>query len=210
MLLASCVVASAWSACSSDATPPATATRASATDQAEAGAPRRIEPSSPRSPPRRPGERDSFCSKPAPPRTFEFPPLATGLAPPAGLPLWINVWASWCAPCIIEFPFLANFGERLRRGGIAINITYLSIDLDTGPLDRLRAREPDLPPTLRIRDQAALDAWLPTLGLDPQDTLPLHVFTDEAGEIACVHHGLVREPDFPKIIDMLRNTAAKR
>ncbi|HIE4007707.1 TPA: TlpA family protein disulfide reductase [Stenotrophomonas maltophilia] len=45
----------------------------------------------------------------------------------AGRPLLINVWASWCAPCVEEMPELARFADAQGDNGVQV----LGIALDT-------------------------------------------------------------------------------
>ena len=45
----------------------------------------------------------------------------------AGRPLLINVWASWCAPCVEEMPELARFAGAQGDNGVQV----LGLALDT-------------------------------------------------------------------------------
>lgn len=45
----------------------------------------------------------------------------------AGRPLLVNVWASWCGPCIDEMPELARFAEGQGARGVQV----LGLALDT-------------------------------------------------------------------------------
>ena len=42
----------------------------------------------------------------------------------AGKPTLVNMWATWCAPCVVELPYLRQFadhyGDRLNVVGIAL------------------------------------------------------------------------------------------
>lgn len=65
--------------------------------------------------------------KPAPSVVFTDPDgKAVKLADFAGKPLLVNLWASWCAPCVKELPTL----DQLARGG---TIQVLAISQDSGP-----------------------------------------------------------------------------
>jgi thiol-disulfide isomerase/thioredoxin len=64
---------------------------------------------------------------PAPMATFEDPDgKPVKLADFAGKPLLVNLWASWCAPCVKELPTL----DQLARTG---QVQVLAVSQDTGP-----------------------------------------------------------------------------
>jgi thiol-disulfide isomerase/thioredoxin len=67
--------------------------------------------------------------KPAPDVTFKDPDGAdTSLAALGGKPLLVNLWASWCAPCIKELPTL----DRLSQSK-GFNLQVAAISQDIGP-----------------------------------------------------------------------------
>lgn len=72
----------------------------------------------------------------------------------AGRPLLLNLWATWCAPCVVELPLLDALAAQQ---GNALAVVAASQDLrDTGNVE----------PFLAERDFAALDVWL-----DPENAL---------------------------------------
>jgi len=94
-----------------------------------------------------------------PPRAL--PPLAlvdaTGAAvggPPAGRPALINLWASWCPPCVAELPALDRLAPDLDRRGISL----VAVSFDRDPeMARATWRRLGLSHlTLRLGDSAAL------------------------------------------------------
>lgn len=95
------------------------------------------------------------------------------LAQLTGKPLLLNLWATWCAPCIAELPKL---NALAARRGAALQVVTLSEDLTGG--DKVAT-------FLSSRGYAHLSGWL-----DPDNaastkyqvsTLPTTIYYDAAG-----------------------------
>jgi thiol-disulfide isomerase/thioredoxin len=72
-----------------------------------------------------------------------------------GAPVLINLWATWCAPCVAELPALDRLAQR---GGVKV----LTISQDMGQPDKVSS-------FLKQRGVTRLEAWL-----DPANDLAFH------------------------------------
>ncbi len=108
----------------------------------------------------------SHAGTPAPTFTFQDENgQATSMAAFRGKPTLVNLWATWCAPCIVEMPSLDALAGR---EGDALNIVALSQDLDgRDQVTRFfgernfRHLEANLDPDMRFMTEMRLDT-LPT------------------------------------------------
>lgn len=117
---------------------------------------------------------------------------------------WINVWASWCGPCLREMPLLASWSERLAgTGDNAVSFYFISTDEQPALDDFVRAH-PELPASSRLGNAADQTSLLNGLGLDAGGSLPVHALVDPAGNIRCVRTGSVEERNFPTVQAILR------
>ncbi|HLL24627.1 MAG TPA: TlpA family protein disulfide reductase [Kofleriaceae bacterium] len=140
----------------------------------------------------------AFCdSKPdrekSPP--FATPPLADGSTlAPAKTWRWINVWATWCKPCVEEMPRLVKW-----QGKLGIDVQFISVDESDADIAAFAKLHPGIPPTKRLAKPDAQGAWLAQLGLDAGAPIPVHVFVDPTNHVRCVRAGGVREQDYAAI-----------
>ncbi|MEN5424962.1 TlpA disulfide reductase family protein [Stenotrophomonas pennii] len=94
-----------------------------------------------------------------------------------GRPLLINVWASWCGPCVEEMPELARFAAA--QGDQGVQVLGLALDTAEGVQDFLRRVPVDYPIVLETPGPA--DASV-RLG-NTQGLLPYTVLVDAQGRI---------------------------
>jgi thiol-disulfide isomerase/thioredoxin len=109
---------------------------------------------------------------------------------------WINVWATWCSPCIEEMPRISSWEERLRKQVGPGDVVFLSADADAGDVVQFRAKHPEAPESARIASFDLLEPWLESIGLDSAAVLPIHVFLDSTDAIRCIRMGSVRDEDY--------------
>jgi thiol-disulfide isomerase/thioredoxin len=131
------------------------------------------------------------------------PALAGGAAAPgvqSGHWLWLNVWATWCKPCIEEMPRIAKWREKL---GKKIDLAFVSVDEKDDDIAAFRKAHADAPESVRLADPAKQTDWFKQLGLDAGSPIPIHVFVSPAGHIRCARAGGVREQDFAAIERLL-------
>ena len=96
-----------------------------------------------------------------------------------GKPLVVNVWASWCPPCIAEMPILAAAASELRG-----DVQFLGVDIqdrDSSALQMMADFEADFP---SVVDQAGT-----IRGALAISGPPVTFFVDERGVIVGRHDG---------------------
>lgn len=115
----------------------------------------------------------SNAGKPAPAAAFRGPDDAPAtLAAFRGKPLLVNLWATWCAPCVAEMPTLdalaAKEGERMTVIAVAQDLQGAEVVDPWFQKAGLKALQPYLDP-----DNALLDA--------ASSALPTSIFYDAEG-----------------------------
>lgn len=117
--------------------------------------------------------------------------------------IWVNLWASWCGPCVKEMPLLGRWADSLVRDGIPMRYELWSIDEEQPALEKALATR-ELPGQVRwLRDAADLPAFMESLGVDKNAPIPVHALVDPAGQVRCVRVGSVGEEAFGSVKTIL-------
>jgi thiol-disulfide isomerase/thioredoxin len=117
----------------------------------------------------------SFAGKPGPATSFQDPQgRAVSLSDFRGRPLLVNLWATWCGPCVKEMPTLDALASR-EDGRLEV----LAISQDGEARDKVSRFFAD-------HDFGALEPYLDSkLALMPElgvDTLPTTILYDAEGK----------------------------
>jgi thiol-disulfide isomerase/thioredoxin len=150
---------------------------------------------------------EGFCDvrpKPGEGKKLALPELR-GAAPKAGGGWqWINVWATWCKPCVEELPMLTSLRGKFDGDGLPISLLFLSVDAEESEVGAFEAKHGKVDGGVQIKDAAQLPTWLGSVGLDENSALPIHLFADESGEIRCVRMGGMSEKDYETVKGIVR------
>ncbi len=139
--------------------------------------------------------RSAMIGKPLP--AMQLPAIVQGkpgidtAAWPKGKPRLLNVFASWCIPCVAEAPQLL----KLRQAGAQIDA--IAVRDTASAVQDFLARHGD--PYTRIGDDPAMRAQL-SLG---SSGVPETFVIDSRGVIVDQHVGDIRAGDVPKLLAAL-------
>lgn len=137
-------------------------------------------------------------------RSFSMPTLAGGSVPSSTGWQWVNVWATWCKPCVEELPLLKGWRSRFEEDRLPLDVVFLSVDDAQDEVDAFRSAHPQAPESHRIADREALGPWLTALGLGESTALPIHLFVDPEGKLRCVRLGQIGDRDYDNVAVLVR------
>ena len=118
----------------------------------------------------------------------------TKLGPLAGKQLTlVNLWATWCTPCVGEMPALSKLRDKYKARGVEV----VGIDVDEEPAQvrKFLATHPVTYPVLASTPNKTVAA------LGNLEALPTSLLLDASGDVAEVLVGVLEIPDLEKAID---------
>jgi thiol-disulfide isomerase/thioredoxin len=141
----------------------------------------------------------TFCEKTWGPKEKKFTPAVTRAwggkwDRPEGW-TWVNLWATWCKPCVEEMGLLNRWNEAFEREQLHVSFDLLSIDEGDADLDSWQKK--NLAGHISwIKSQEDFTAFLEGLGVDKNAAIPIHVLVDPAGYLRCVRVGSIHQENY--------------
>lgn len=109
---------------------------------------------------------------------------------------WVNLWATWCHPCVEEMGLLTRWRDTLRKDGVAIEMEMWSVDEDEPALTAYLQKN-KLPGRVRwLRGVDDLGSFLESLGATKTSAIPVHALVDADDAVRCVRVGGVHDEDY--------------
>jgi cytochrome c biogenesis protein CcmG/thiol:disulfide interchange protein DsbE len=144
-----------------------------------------------------------LLGKPAPPFTLEdLSGKNVSLSDYKGRALAINFWATWCAPCKIETPWLIDLRNRYAAQGFEV-LAISADDIDRGDPQKLSGEKQEI-----VRFVQRMQMPYPVLIdggsiSDPYgglDALPTTFFLDRNGAVVAAQMGITSKDELERNI----------
>jgi thiol-disulfide isomerase/thioredoxin len=137
-------------------------------------------------------------------KTFQWPELTEPAPPPSTARYrWINVWATWCKPCVEELPLLTRTFEAWKKAGQDVSLTLVSVDADAAAAQAFIAARPGTPKSLQLKDASKAGDWLSQIGLASGASIPVHSVVDQKGNLLCARSGGISETHLERFKQVL-------
>jgi thiol-disulfide isomerase/thioredoxin len=114
---------------------------------------------------------------------------------------WVNLWATWCTPCVEEMELFGRWREGFSRDGVQVRFELVSIDEDPErEKDLVAWRAKGLPGAIRwLRSEKDLGPLLESFGVERDAMIPVHALVDASGWLRCVRVGAIHEQDYAAV-----------
>ena len=137
-----------------------------------------------------PGQGPAFALPP-------LRPLEGGAAKPAKGWRWVNVWATWCTPCIEELGLLQRWREGFEKESLGVTFELLSIDESEAEGALKGWLKKNLPGQVHwLRAQADFDPWLESVQVERGAAIPIHLLVAPDDRLRCVRVGAIHDQDW--------------
>jgi thiol-disulfide isomerase/thioredoxin len=112
-----------------------------------------------------------------------------------GRPVFLNVWATWCPPCVAEFPLIAKLASKPEHKDTAF--VCVSVDEDLDSVRDFLKQNPDLPMTILHASEGPPPVY-------STEGIPATFFITPGGRIARREVGMIQEADLPEVERLLQ------
>src|ERR1700677_4095610 len=139
-----------------------------------------------------------LMGKPAP--AFELEDLSgkkVSLANCKGKAVLVNFWATWCAPCKIETPWLVELRNQYATRGFEI-LGVSADDLDRDDAQKLADEKKEIAQSaerLHISYPVLIDGGTLDKDYGGLDVLPMSFYVDRSGTVVAVQMGLTSKDE---------------
>lgn len=139
--------------------------------------------------------------QPAP--QFTLPTLQadqpTALKQYAGKVVYLDFWASWCAPCRTSFPLLNKLHEKLKAKGF--EVVGINLDEDKANAEKFLKEFPVSFTVLRDAKGEWADKFV-------VESMPTSFIIDKQGVVQNIHHGFASD-DIKELEEKITQLLAK-
>ena len=109
--------------------------------------------------------------------------------------LVINYWATWCQPCVKEFPGLVNLRKAFPETDL--NVVGISVDYDVRPVENfLKKHEVNFPIVI---DDGSIASMIAV------QSIPRTVIYNRKSEKVLDHIGFISEESYRNVVERLLN-----
>ncbi len=128
-----------------------------------------------------------------------------GATKPTTLPsdrfVWLNLWATWCKPCLRELPLVLGFGRQLQSDGVALENWFVSLDDNPDDVTEYLSRYPEFgrEHSYRVRQPDRIAEWLQRYRLPADTSIPVSMLIMPGGNVRCIRTGSIHEGDYALI-----------
>ncbi len=109
----------------------------------------------------------------------------------------VEVWATWCGPCVVMMPHLGELQAQYRGQGVTfIGFTSKNQEPEDKNAAFVKKRGPKLGYTFAYGEST--DAWMKAAG---RGGIPCSFVVDKAGKVAYIGHPMFLDVVLPKVVD---------
>lgn len=118
----------------------------------------------------------------------------------AGKVVYLDFWASWCAPCRVSFPLLNKLHQKLKAQGF--EVVAVNLDEDSANAEKFLK---ELPVEFTVLKDGE-GSWADKFGVE---SMPTSYLIDRKGIVQKVHHGFTSD-DIKEIEEKVTALLAKK
>ena len=117
---------------------------------------------------------------------------------------WVNLWATWCKPCVEEMGMLNRWSKALEGESLPVSFELVSIDETAAQPELEQWKSKNLPGSISwMKSDEALGLFLDGLQVDRSSAIPIHVLVDPKNNVRCVRVGAIHEENYGSVRDLI-------